>query len=309
MNTKKTKVIVILGCTSSGKTAWGVKLARKFKGEIISADSRQVYKGLDIGAGKDLKEYGAGKSAVPYHLLDVAAPRQKYNLAKYQKAVFRALDEISARGRLPLIVGGSGLYLQVVVDNYNLASTKTDIKFREKLEKLGAGVLFKRLIKLNPKFALKLNNSEKNNSRRLARYIEIFKNESDFKPGKRPNSNYEFLIIGIDRSVEVLNKSITKRLKDRLENENLLGEIKKLHKNGLSWKRLESFGLEYRFGALYLQKKITYDEMIDKLTLAIIDFAKRQRTWWRKWEGQGAGIRWLSDLKEAEELVNIYIGK
>ena len=309
MPNKKTKVIVILGCTSSGKTAWGVKLARKFKGEIISADSRQVYKGLDIGSGKDLKEYGVGKRAVPYHLLDVAAPRLKYNIAKYQKATFKALREIRGRGRLPLIVGGSGLYLQVVVDNYNLASTKTDIKFREKLEKLGAPVLYKKLLKLNLEFALKLNNSEKNNARRLARHIEIFKNEVDFKPGKHLNSNYEFLIIGIDRPTAVLNKRIIKRLKDRLEKENLLGEIKKLHKAGLSWKRLESFGLEYRFGALYLQKKITYDEMFAKLSLAIIDFAKRQRTWWRKWESEGAKIKWLSDLKEAENIVSNYLNK
>ncbi|MCK4553871.1 hypothetical protein KAU19_02830, partial [Candidatus Parcubacteria bacterium] len=177
------KIIVILGPTSSGKTGLAVKLAYKFNGEIVSADSRQVYRGMDVGTGKDLDEYlvrGVRHHIgcrtpyrIPYHLIDVVSPNTVFSLAKYQRLAYKAIDNILSRGKLPIIAGGTGLYLQAVVDNYNLSKIKPNKKLRERLKKLGAEKLFKKLQELNKKFADRLNESERKNKRRLIRYIEI----------------------------------------------------------------------------------------------------------------------------------------
>ena len=181
------KVVVILGPTGSGKTALGVKLAAKFKGEIISADSRQVYRGMDIGTGKDLAEYQLGKKSIPYHLIDIINPNTKFNLARYQKLAVKAITDILHRGHLPLIVGGTGLYLQAVIDNYQLAAVKSDTKQRDALEQEGAPALFEKLTLLKPEFAAKINNSDKNNPE-ITKMIDTFfgiekqiqKNKRDF---------------------------------------------------------------------------------------------------------------------------------
>lgn len=291
-------VIVILGPTSSGKTKLAVSLAKDLNGEIISADSRQVFKGMDIGTGKDLNEYKIGKKKIPYHLIDIVKPNESFDLAKFQKLAFKAIDKIIKKGSLPILVGGSGLYLQAVVDNYDLGAAASDHKKRNRRERLSAIEIFNEIDRLNPAFAKKINESDRKNVRRLARYLEIV--EQGRSHANRLPSQYEFKTFGLNPGREVLRKKIEKRLLDRLENEGLVLEVKKLHQGGVSWQRLESFGLEYKFIAHYLQKKIEYNKMITDLNIAIRQFAKRQITWFKRWEKQGREIIWFRDPVKAE---------
>lgn len=295
------KIIVMLGPTSSGKTRLAVELAHEFNGEVVSADSRQVYRGMDIGTGKDLAEY-----TVPYHLINVADPKSQFDLAKYQKLAFKAIDEILSRGKLPILTGGSGLYLQAVVDNYKLVKAKKDLAFRKKLDKFKAGKLFEILKKLDPRIASKLNQSDKNNKRRLIRYLEILQQDKDFK-SRVGRKKYDALIIGVNCPREILKQRIAKRLIQRLKEQNMIGEVDSLRKSGLSWKRLEGFGLEYQFISLYLQKRLNYEEMVEKLNIAVNQFSKKQMSWFRRWEKQGAKINWCSNIKKAEKLINNFI--
>ena len=301
------KVLVILGPTASGKTKLAVALARLFNGEIISADSRQVYKGMDIGTGKDLKEYGKGKNKVNYHLIDVVNPNEEFNLAKYQKLANAAIKRILVSNHLPILVGGSGLYLQAIVDDYQLAPYRPELKKRALLEIKSVSELYKLLESVKPDFARKLNNSDKNNPRRLVRYLEIIDQEKNIeKTGttkKENKSPYNFLIIGLNKDDGVMRAAILKRIKDRLEKEDMIKEVERLYNDGVDWLKLNSFGLEYRFISFFLQEKMDYDEMIEKLGIASYRFAKRQKTWFRRWEKQGKEINWLDNLKEAEEKV------
>ncbi len=298
-------VLVILGPTSSGKTSLAVSLASKYDGEIVSADSRQVYKGMDIGTGKDLKEYRIYKKKIVYHLIDVVSPKTSYNLSKYQKKAISTISDIIKRKKLPILVGGSGLYLQAVVDNYSLSKTKPNAKRRKSLELLSVDELYARISKLKDKFAKNLNNSDKNNKRRLIRYIEII--EDGERIAKKNTDLFNFLIIGIKSDKNILKEKIIKRLKDRLEKENMLDEVKRLKEQGLTWKRLKSFGLEYKHVSQYLLNEISYEEMEEKLGLAICRFAKRQNSWFRRWEKQGRKIHWIEDGKKAETLLKQYL--
>ncbi len=311
---KNPTILVIIGPTASGKTKLAVELARAHKGEIISADSRQVYKGMDIGSGKDLAEYGTGKMAVKYHLIDVADPKEQYNLFQYQKAAQRAILDVLKRGKLPIIVGGSGLYLQAVVDGYILGSRTTEkTESTEGTEEKDLKDIQALVIKQDKAFFDRLNNSEKNNKRRLIRYLELLKASGkihETKPRiKKPP--YDFIVIGLEVGMETLRKRIKQRLIDRIDspvkpgNDNLITEVERLHKEGLSWERLESFGLEYKFVAQYLQKKLSKEEMIGKLSIAIGQFAKRQMTWFRRWEKQGREIMWFEtkDLNKIDRFL------
>ncbi len=330
---KNKKIIVILGPTSAGKTGLGVRLAYKFDGEIVSADSRQVYKGMDVGTGKDLGEYvvkiknkkqnikntnekckNFQDTKIKYHLIDVVKPNSQFSLAKYKKLADRAISDIIKRGKTPIIVGGSGLYLQALVDDYKLSAAKPDKALRARLEKLPTDALFDRLEKLNSCFARRLNLSDKKNKRRLIRYLEIFKNkkiedsiEDSMESSKIKISNYDYLIIGLTYPRYALQKRIYQRLLDRLEKEGLVAEVERLRKDGISWQRLEEFGLEYKYVALYLQGKLNYKEMVEKLNIAIRQFAKRQLTWFRRWEKQGAKIHWVKNKIEAERLVEEFL--
>lgn len=299
------KIVVILGPTASGKTKLGVSLARKYNGEIISADSRQVYKGMNIGSGKDLEEYVMGGVNVPYHLIDVVKPNIKFNLSRYQKLATQAIEDILSRNKLPIIVGGSGLYLQAIVDNYRLSSVKPNIKLRKELEFLSIDGLFNKLKKIKPKFANNLNNSDRNNPRRLIRYLEIIEEGND-KMGGKNKSPYNFLILGLTRPDKELRQRISYRILKRLE-EGMIDEIYQLHKGGVSWKRLDSFGLEYRYISSHLQGKISYQEMINRLERASYKFAKNQKTWFKRWEKQGTEIKWINGELEAKEEINKYL--
>jgi len=296
------KVMVILGPTASGKTALAVTLARQFKGEIVSADSRQVYRGLDVGSGKVLKEYGD----VPYHLIGVADSLAIFDLARYQKMAYEAIDDILKRGRLPIVCGGSGLYLQAVVDGYQLPATQPDAALRDDLTKKSLAQLQNLLAERNPSFFAKLNNSDKNNQRRLIRYCEILMSP-DAKTLSADHSPYDFLLLGLAWPQEILAERITRRLRQRLDEEDLVEEVRCLEEGGVSWQRLESFGLEYKFIAQYLQEKIDYETMFKSLNTAIKKFASRQMTWFRRWTGQGREIVWLEDKNEALDRVEKFL--
>lgn len=307
-NNDRPKILVVLGTTSAGKTSLGVQLAYELNGEIVSADSRQVYKGMDIGTGKDLSEYKVNGRKIKYHLIDVISPKQKFDLAKYQKLARLALEDILRRRKLPIIVGGTGLYIQALVDNYELSRVKPDLKKRVQLEKLSVPELFKKLSELKPDFASRLNNSDKNNPRRLIRYLEVVSSGS-LEINQRRQSPYDFLLLGLNLPDKILKAKIEKRIIDRLEKEDMIGEVKNLQKNGVSWQRLESFGLEYKFISQYLQDKFDYATMLDKLSTASYRFAKRQKTWFKRWEKQGQKISWLKDKNSALSIINKWLIK
>lgn len=286
------KLLVILGPTSSGKTKLAVEIAQQFNGEIVSADSRQVYKGMDIGTGKDLKEYGKGSRAIKYHLIDVVEPRNQFNLKHYQTLAYKAIEDIMKRKKTPILVGGSGLYLQAVVDGYELSEAKPSNKVN--LSKLSLEQIYTQIKELDPKFLDRLNNSERKNKQRLLRYLEIIQSSETAHSSLHGKSKprYQSLVIGINYSLNTIRQKIKKRLGSRFK-QGMIKEIESLHQNGLNWEKLEAFGLEYKFISKYLQKKITLTEMKEKLAIASGQFAKRQMTWFRRWEKQGREILWV----------------
>lgn len=303
------KVIVILGTTASGKTGLGIELARNFKGEIVSADSRQVYRGLDIGTGKDLPDYEKGGERVSYHLIDVVDPCERFSVADFQKRAFVAMDDIIVRNKVPIVVGGTGQYLEALVDNYVLSETRPDEVLRQELEKKGIDELYEMILGLNKIFASKINDRDKKNKRRLIRYVEVLNaSKGHFEPLKRPReSKYEFLILGLTWPKEILAERIDKRLKERLEKEDMVGEVQGLEREGVSFERLEEFGLEYRYIAQYLKDELEYDEMVERIARESKKFAKRQMTWYRRWEKMGRKINWIKNISEAKELVKKFL--
>ena len=303
MSRLKPKIIVILGPTASGKTSLGVELAQKFNGEIVSADSRQVYRGLDLGTSKDLNEYNLNGQNIPYHLIDVANPQDVFDLAQYKQMADKAIENILIRKKLPIIVGGSGLYFQAIVDNYQLSQVKPDLKLRKKLEQQDTAKLLDIIQEKDADFFYNLHPSEKNNRRHLIRYVEILNSES--KLGTRADKKYDSLLIGLTWPINILRQRIKTKLLAGLK-AGMVEEVQRLHQEGVSWERLNSFGLEYRYLAKYLQDEFTYNEMVEKLNIAIGQFAKRQMSWFRRWEKQGAKINWLAK-KDALIKINKFI--
>ncbi len=286
------KLVVIVGPTASGKSDLAVKLARQFKGEVISADSRQVYKGLDIGSGKVTKQEMKG---VPHYLLDIANPKRVFTVSQYQKLAQKKIKEIWAKGKTPIIVGGTGLYIRATVDGIIFPEVPPNLKLRKELEQKSMEELFNILKKLDQERA---NNIDAKNPRRLIRAIEIAT-----VCGKVPSlsaspitSNSNLLFIGLNPSDEILKNKIKLRLAKRLRakgKNNLLAEIKRLRKEGLSWKRLEDLGLEYRYVALFLQHKISKIEMEELIVKESWHYAKRQYTWFK----QDKRVNWLYNPK------------
>jgi tRNA dimethylallyltransferase len=289
----KPHIVVILGPTASGKSALSVKLAKKLDGEIISADSRQVYKRLDIGTGKITRKEMQG---VPHHLLDVADPRRQFTVIRFVKLAKKAISDIQKRGRLPIICGGTGFYIEALVDGMVMPDVPADKKLRARLSGMSAPKLLAMLKKLDPKRFTQIsrNESDRGNPRRIIRAIEVAKSggktvNSKSQDVRHPGSPYSATFIGINPPRTDLRKKIHTRLVKRL-NAGMLDEAKKLHKKGLSWKRMEEFGLEYRYMARFLQGKISKEEMIAKLDIEICNYAKRQMTWFRR----EPRIRWFS---------------
>ena len=316
MPAKNQKLLVILGPTASGKSDLAVELARRFNGEVISADSRQVYKGMDIGSGKITKKEMRG---VPHWLLDVASPKRRFTVTQYQKLARKEIKKIWQRGKLPILCGGTGLYIQSIVDGLSIPEVPPDAKLRAKLEKLTTEKLFSKLQKLDRRRA---KNIDRHNRRRLIRALEIviktgkpipliksfnilsvipaqagIHNTDPRFRGDDKNRDIEILQLGIAQPKEKLKNLIKKRLIKRLR-QGMVAEVKKLRNQGVSWKRLEEFGLEYRAIAQFLQKKITKQQMIDKIQKESEQYAKRQMTWFKR----DKRICWIKNYKEVKKL-------
>lgn len=283
--------IVILGPTASGKTRLGVGVAREVGGEIISADSRQVYRGMDLGTGKDLDEYGE----TPYHLIDLLNPGEEFNVFRFQRLCFAAMDEIRGRGRVPVIVGGTGLYLDAVLRGYRMVEAPEDPGLRAELAGLSLEELASRLLALNPRLH---NTTDLLDRERLARAIEIAEYERNHEP--EPLPEFHPMVFGVRWERSMLRRRITARLRARLD-AGLIDEVERLHREGVSYETLDFYGLEYRFVARHLQGELTRNDLFQKLNSAIHDFAKRQETWFRRMERQGVGIHWLDGAGEPEE--------
>jgi tRNA dimethylallyltransferase len=298
-NKKEEKIIVVLGPTASGKSTLAVQLAKKLNGEIISADSRQVYRDMDIGTGKITKKE---MQNIPHYLLDVADPKKIFTVAEYRKLALKALDKIFKKNKTPIVCGGTGFYIQALVDGIIIPEVAPDWKLRKKLEKKSTKYLHNILKKMDRKRA---GSIDKNNPRRLIRAIEIVIKTKKAVPELKTNPlPYNILFLGIKKSDKELEKLIEKRLEKRLK-QGLVAEIKKLRENGVSWKRLESFGLEYKYVALYLKRKINHQEMTKLLQKEIKQYAKRQMTWFNR----DKRIKWVKNYKESEKLANFLENK
>jgi len=291
------KLITILGPTASGKSELAIKLAKKFNGEIVSADSRQVYKSLDIGTGKVTKKEMKG---IPHHLLDVASPKRRFTVAQYRKLALKAINKIQKKNKIPILCGGTGFYIQAVVNGIIIPEVKPDWRLRSNLNKFPVEELYKILKKLDPRRAKTI---EKKNKRRLVRAIEIImKTKKPVPPFKKQPLPYPVLIIGIKKSLEELKKIIEKRFLKWLR-QGLIKEVKNLKKSGLSWKKIEDFGIHYRVIAQYLQNKINYKEMIENSLKELRNYAKRQMTWFKR----DKRIIWVKNYKEAEKLIKKFL--
>ena len=296
--------IIILGSTATGKTRLAVDIAKKMNGEIISADSRQVYKGLDIGSGKDLKEY----QDVPYHLIDIRELKNEYNVFEFQKDVYSIFPQIIARLSFPIIAGGTPLYIDSIVNAYKLLPVPIDFEFRNSLEKTSLEELKDLLLSLKVDIH---NKTDLEDRQRLIRAIEIAKykkeNPQMLEELNKTKPSIKPIIVGIDFEKEELAQRIYKRLISRLE-EGMIEEVASLHeKKGIEWEYLESLGLEYKFTSMYLQGKIkTKDEYIETTFRHICKFAKRQKTWFRKMERNGVKIEWLrGNVEPLSQAMNI----
>ena len=292
---ERPKILVILGPTASGKSDLAVKLAQKFNGEVISADSRQVYKGMDLGSGKITKKEMKG---IKHYLLDVASPKRQFSVSQFQKKAKEAIEKILKKGKLPIICGGSWFWIKVLIEDWQLPEVKPDFKLRKKLQKKSEKELFSLLKKIAPQRAKEI---DKENKVRLIRSLEIALNLLEF-PKIKKRKSFEVLKIGIDLPFEKLKKKILIRLKKRFK-KGMVKEVKRLKESGLSWKKIESFGLEYRWIALYLQKKIDLKEMEEKLFKDILRFARKQINLFKK----DKEVVWVKNGQEAEKVVKKWL--
>ena len=286
------RIVVILGPTASGKSALAVQLAKKFSGEIISADSRQVYRHLDIGTGKTTKKEMCG---IPHYCIDIANPKKIFTVDEYRRAAENAIAKIYARGKLPIIAGGTGFYIDAILYDTLYPHVPPDWRLRVGLEQEQTEALFKTLKKLDP---MRAETIDKHNRRRLIRAIEIIK-KSGWIPPPIKKTRFDALTIGIKTDPAVLRNKIARRLADWFR-AGLVNEVKNLHeKHGLSWKRLEEIGLDYKTVALYLQGKLSKEEMIARTDTEIWHYAKRQMTYFKKIKD----VRWVTSTKSSEKLV------
>ena len=306
MKREKYNLIVILGPTASGKTRIAARLARDLASEIISADSRQVYRGMDLGTGKDTSEFLVDGVTIPCHLIDVVDTDHEFNLFEYQKMFYRSFLDISERGLIPIMAGGTGLYIEAVVKDYRMLEVPEDSSLRGELQKMDMDAMRERLFKSNPALH---NTTDTQDKSRLVRAIEIAEHskmhefaEETEHPAIKP------FIIGIRWERSVLRDRITARLKKRIDM-GMIEEVKNLHNQGVNWERLDSFGLEYRYVSRYLQGKMDFDEMFRELNTRIHQFSKRQMTWFRRMERQGIVINWVdnADYDSIKRLIEEHI--
>ena len=301
-------MITILGPTASGKTPLAAALAYEIGGEIISADSRQVYRRMDIGTGKDLIDYnvesGEGKvESIPYHLIDICEPGTKYNLFQYQQDFFDAYQDIIGRGKTPILCGGTGLYIEAVLKGYQLSPVPQNPELRARLEGKTLDELTEMLVELKKQNGSTMHNkTDVDSCQRAIRAIEIEEYNLHTPTPKRELPPIDSLIVGVNIDREARREKITRRLKTRLE-EGMIEEVRSLLAEGIPAEDLIYYGLEYKFVTEYLVGKMTYDEMFQRLEIAIHQFAKRQMTWFRGMERRGFTIHWIDALQPMEEKV------
>ena len=302
------KSLIILGPTASGKTALAVKVANKYNGEIISADSRQIYKGMDIGTGKDLEEYTIADKIIPYHLIDILEPKKNYSVFDFKKDFYDCYNRIIENNKLPILCGGTALYIDSILFDYNMPKSKPDKMLRKKLEIMDLEQLKNKLI------SIKKDAYDKNyhiSQRRIIRTIEILtQNQSnDIDMNKQGENKFKnSLVLGI----KVERNTLLNRIKERLEvrlNKGMIEEVENLLSKGISHERLYSLGLEYRYISAYLSEKINYKTMQSKLNTAINQFSKRQMTFFRRMEKREININWISinDSKNIYKIVDQYL--
>lgn len=299
---QKLQLLAVVGPTASGKTSLSAKIAERYIGEIISADSRQIYKGMDIGTGKDLDEYYLNGKKIPYHLINIITPNTDYSVYQFQKDFFKVYDIICLNKSLPILCGGTGLYIESVLLNYDLKEVSPNYRLRKKLEKIDHNTLIQNLKEINIELHNKTDLSTK---KRTIRALEIarYKNLTS----KSIENNINFCVIGIKPERKLLKKNITRRLKSRLKN-GLIEEVKNLLKFELSHDRLNYFGLEYKYIGHYLSGNLNYNDMYQKLNTAIHQYSKRQMTFFRRMEKRGIHINWINEpnMQHVERILAKY---
>ena len=304
----KQRMITILGPTASGKTPLAAALASEIGGEILSADSRQVYRRMDIGTGKDLADYTITNKqepiTIPYHLIDICEPGTKYNLFQYQQDFYDAYRDVVSRGAVPILCGGTGLYIEAVLKGYRLSPVPQNPELRARLENKTLDELTQMLVALKEQNGSTMHNkTDVDSCQRAIRAIEIEEYNLHTPMPKRELPPIDSLIIGVNIARELRREKITRRLKARLE-EGMIDEVKGLLDEGIPADDLIYYGLEYKFVTEYLVGKTTYDEMFTRLEIAIHQFAKRQMTWFRGMERRGFQIHWIDATLPMDEKVN-----
>lgn len=282
-------MITILGPTATGKTNLAAQLALLLNGEIISADSRQVYRGMDIGTGKDLDDYRIDDREIPHHLIDIVDPGYEYNVFEFQKDFLNAYNEIDKRGNMPILCGGTGLYIESVLKGYKLIDVPRNDALREELELIDDSTL----IEMLEAYKTLHNTTDISERERLIRAIEIQKYYDEHPEIDTSFPKIETKIFGIDFDRRIVRMRITERLQERLEN-GMIDEVKGLLDNGLRPEQLTFYGLEYKWITEYIEGKLAYNEMFRRLNTAIHQFSKRQMTWFRRMEKQGFEINWIN---------------
>lgn len=293
------KLITILGPTATGKTALAAALAAKIDAEIISADSRQVYRSMDLGTGKDLCDYCVDGKNIPYHLIDIAEPGYKYNVFEYQRDFHSVYESIVDRGVQPILCGGTGLYIEAVLKGYQMTDVPVNQKLRDELEKYSLEQLTQMLGELKPLH----NTSDTDTKKRAIRGIEIAVYQRDNKEQLPQRKPIDSVIIGVNTPREIVINRINKRLEQRL-NDGMIDEVKMLLERGIAPQDLIYYGLEYKFVTQFLTGEITYDFMVEHLAVAIRQFAKRQMTWFRHMERNGFIINWIDGTLPMEQKVD-----
>jgi tRNA dimethylallyltransferase len=293
------ELITILGPTASGKTSFAAALAQTLDSEIISADSRQVYRGMTIGTGKDLADYRVEGKSIPYHLIDICNPGDKYNLFAFQHDFHQAFAKIKEKGKLPVLCGGTGLYIESVLKGYKLLDVPENPELREQLKEKSLDELT-RILQSYKKLH---NKTEVDSAQRAIRAIEIEEYYLTQEPGQRDFPPIHSLIIGVKIDRELRREKISHRLKTRL-NEGMLDEVKSLMDSGISAEDLIYYGLEYKYLTLHLIGELTYREMFEQLEIAIHQFAKRQMTWFRGMERRGFQIHWIDSSLPTNEKID-----
>lgn len=296
---QKYNLITILGPTASGKTSVAAKIASVLDGEVISADSRQVYCGMDLGTGKDYADYVVDGKQIPYHLIDIVDAGYEYNVYEYQKDFLKVFDDVTNRDKLPVMCGGSGLYLEAILKNYKLIQVPVNEKLRAELDDK---LLWELELILKSYKNYLHNQTDTESSKRAIRAIEIEEYYLTHPEIDTGMPDIRSLVVGVKFDRESRRKRITSRLKQRLK-EGMLDEVKRLLDSGLTPEQLTYYGLEYKFMTQHLTGQLTYQQMFDGLNVAIHQFAKRQMTWFRRMENQGTVIHWLDGYMPLDEKV------